>query len=384
MPRLTFFPLGNADCCLIDLANGKKILFDFADKRDPTCTDERRCDLPKELREDLDAAKRDNYDAVAFTHLDKDHYKGSSNFFHFRHDAKYQTQGRIKIDLMWVPAGVLTEAPETLVDDEARLIQKEARYRFEKGEGIRVFSRPQRLKDWCEKEGIDFESRKELVTDAGWCAPDFSLLTDGVEFFVHSPFAKRLDQTNLEDRNGDSLVMQATFLVGQVETKVLLMADTIQDRLSDIVEITKYHGREARLEWDVAKLPHHCSYRSLAHDGDKGEDKTQPLDNIKWLYEEQRQDGGMIVSTSWPIPAKGTEGDKASDPPHRQAANYYKQDVLDHPDAEFLVTMSLPNESAPKPLVIDISGTKATVRKRAVTASIIATSRPAPRAGGSR
>ena len=33
MPRLTFYPLGNADTCLIDLANGKKVLFDFADMR---------------------------------------------------------------------------------------------------------------------------------------------------------------------------------------------------------------------------------------------------------------------------------------------------------------------------------------------------------------
>ena len=206
-------------------------------------------------------------------------------------------------------------------------------------------------------------------------------MTDGVEFFVHSPFAKRLDETNVEDRNGDSIVMQATFLIGQVETKVLLMADTVQDSLSDIVEITKYHGREKRLEWDVAKLPHHCSYRSLAPDGEKGKDKTEPLENIKWLYEEQRQPGGVIVSTSWPIPLKGTKEDEVDDPPHRQAANYYKEDVFDNPDAEFLVTMSLPNETAPKPLVIDIDGTKATVRKRALTASILATSRPAPRAG---
>src|SRR5581483_9185115 len=111
---------------------------------------------------------------------------------------------------------------------------------------------------------------------------------------------------------------QATFLVGQTETKVLLMADTIQDCLSDIVDITKYHGREFRLEWDVVKLPHHCSYLSLAHNGDKAKDKTEPLDNIRWLYEEQRRDGGIIVSTSWPIPLKGTADDDVNDPPHRQ------------------------------------------------------------------
>ena len=39
MHKLNFFPLGNADCCRIDLQNGKKLLFDYAHMRcaeDPT------------------------------------------------------------------------------------------------------------------------------------------------------------------------------------------------------------------------------------------------------------------------------------------------------------------------------------------------------------
>ena len=34
MAKLTFFPLGNADSCLIDLADSKKLLFDFGDQKD--------------------------------------------------------------------------------------------------------------------------------------------------------------------------------------------------------------------------------------------------------------------------------------------------------------------------------------------------------------
>jgi len=199
MPRLTFFPLGNADCCLIDLANGKKILFDFGAKRDPDDKADKRCDLPQELRADLKAANRDYFDAVAFTHLDNDHYKGASEFFWLEHASKYQGAGRIKINLLWVPAAVITEDPKTLKDDEARILQKEAQHRFKKGERIRVFSRPERLADWCERNDVDLNKRKHLITNAGWPAPDFSLLTDHVEFFVHSPFAYRLDETNLVD-----------------------------------------------------------------------------------------------------------------------------------------------------------------------------------------
>ena len=43
--------------------------------------------------------------------------------------------------------------------------------------------------------------------------------------------------------------------------------------------------------------------------------------------------------------------------------------------------MESPNASAPKPLVIEIDGSGATVRKRAVAAAIVATRRQAPRAG---
>ena len=31
MHKLSFFPLGNGDCFRVDLANGKKVLFDYAD-----------------------------------------------------------------------------------------------------------------------------------------------------------------------------------------------------------------------------------------------------------------------------------------------------------------------------------------------------------------
>ncbi len=33
--KVTFFPIGNADTCRIDLVNGRKVLVDFADVRNP-------------------------------------------------------------------------------------------------------------------------------------------------------------------------------------------------------------------------------------------------------------------------------------------------------------------------------------------------------------
>src|SRR6266851_6798262 len=164
MAKLTFFPLGNADCCLIDLDGGQKLLFDFADVRDPDDDEDLRIDLAAALRDNLRTAKRTSFNVVAFTHLDRDHINRSSEFFYLRHAKKYQGEDRIKIDIMWVPAAVIIEEAS---EDEAKIIQQEARYWLREGKGIRVFSRPEKLKDWLEENGLTLDDRRHLLTDAG-------------------------------------------------------------------------------------------------------------------------------------------------------------------------------------------------------------------------
>ena len=376
MHQLRFHPIGNADCCLIRLRNGKRVLFDYANTRDPNDRNDLRCDLPKELRDDLVSADRDYYDTVAFTHLDEDHYKGATEFFWLEHAKKYQGIERIKMNVMWVPAAMITE--EKLDKEEARILQAEARHRFKQKKGVRVFSRPERLREWCDKNNISLEDRLHLITDAGKLAPDFTREEDGVEFFVHCPFAKRLNDTTVEDRNDDALVMQASFLVQDVETKVLLLADITHDAVDDIVDVTKAKGRASRLEWDVLKVAHHCSYRSIGPE--KGEDQTKPTKQAQWLYETQQQERATIVSSSKPMPVKGSKEDKDVCPPHRQAGNYYTS-IVEEPDAQFKVTMEHPKASAPKRLIIDIDASKATVRMRATATAVVAVSSQPPRAG---
>jgi hypothetical protein len=376
MHKVTFFPLGNADCCRIDLECGKKILFDYADTRDRNDPEDLRWDLPKALRDDLEEADRDYYEVVAFSHLDKDHIKGAPDFFFLEHAKKYQSADRIKMRTMWVPAAMITEdGPD---DEEARTLQSEARYRFKAGKGIRVFSRPERLRKWCEKNGIRLEDRLEIITDAGQLAPEFTKVRDGAEFFVHSPFAKRLNATTVEERNEDAILLHVTFVVENVETRFLLTSDATHEVLADIVTITRARKRSERLKWDIAKIPHHCSYLSLGPD--KGEDETTPVKDVAWLYEDEREKNGIIVSSSRPMPKKGTEEDEDQNPPHRQAGNYYKG-VLDDPDDQFRVTMEHPRVSKPEPLVIIIDASKATVEKQSARASITIISNPAPRAG---
>ena len=382
MAKMTFYPLGSADCILIELDSGRKVLFDYAACGNSYDPDDLRCDLPAELRNDL--GKRDYYDVVAFTHLDRDHYQGASEFFYFDHIAKYQGdvdgKPRIKMETLWVPAATITEPLGRDADAEAKAIQREARERFKTGDGVRVFSRPGRLKEWCEKNDVDFESRKGLITDAGNPAPETTLKDDLAEFFVHSPFAKRQDEETVEDRNRDSIIMHVTFEVDGVQTKAFLASDATYEVLADIVSVTEAKENDARLEWDIHKLPHHCSYRALAED--RGKEKTKPDSEVKRLFEDYGNERCIFVSTSDTIPEKGDDCDKdGANPPHRQAANYYREDVCGPKDGEFKVTMEHPSKDSPKPLVITIGSKKATIKKQETKAVAAVISQSAPRAG---
>lgn len=369
--KITFHPLGNADCTRLDLADGKKLLVDYADMRNPKDAWDRRIDLPAELKADLRAAKRDNYDVVLYTHLDDDHCCGSGDFFWLDHAAKYQGEGRIKIKELWVPAAAILEDG---LDDSARIIRQEARHRLKKGYGIRVFSRPTKLKVWLEKNGLTLESRTHLFTDAGQYVPGFSTTgPERVQFFIHSPFGWRQNENEIVDRNQDSVVFQATFREGSRETNALFMSDINSDSIDQIVQTSKRHKNEDRLRWDVFKIPHHCSYLSVGPD--KGEDETKPTNDVKWLYETQGQPRCTMMSTSDSIPVKGSAEDKDVQPPHREAANYYKR-VAKMKDGTFKVTMDLPSASKPKPTTIQITDRGATLLTVSATvgaASVIST-----------
>ena len=376
MPEITIYPLGNADTTRIDLAGGEKLLVDYADVRDDSDDSDKRIDLHTELRRDLRKKGRDDYDVVAFTHLDRDHICGSSEFFYLRHAEKYQGEGRVRIQKLWVPAAAILE---TNVKDEAQVIRAEARHRLVQGEGIRVFSSPGLLDDWLRGRGIDPASRQHLITNAGETVPEFTLEGDGAEFFIHSPFATRSEQGQLINRNSDALAFQVTFEAGGRRTRAHFFSDLKYDDISRIVRVTEYHAKRDprrldRLKWDIFHLSHHCSYTALGPE--KGRDKTRPEEKVDKLYKTYGEWRATLISTSNPIPNGNTD-----QPPHRQAAAYYRE-VADELGGAFLVTMKHPLRRNPKPIRISIDGSGATVEKVFGSGVGVITSQPAPRAGG--
>jgi len=372
--KLTFYPVGNGDTTLVDFASGKKMLCDYANYYDPANQFEARANLEAELRGNLRAVGRDYFDVVAFTHLDDDHIHRFSEFFRLEFATKYQTAGRIKINMLWVPAAAITEEGCT---DEARILRDEARYRLKQGRGIRVFSRPERLREWLAANGIRLEDRQHLITDAGKIAPDFSIAADGAEIFIHSPFAWRLNEAELEDRNNDSLCFQITFSEFGQLTRALFFADCNHEALSEIAYISAKHNNSVRLDWNIMHTPHHSSYLSIGPE--KGADETVPVENVKWLYEQRGSEGGILLSSCEPIPLKGSKEDDDVQPPHRQAHNYYRR-VSELHHGQIRVTMEHPNKQTPKATIIEIGVRGATLVKAVVTGFVTAAAAPA-RAG---
>lgn len=339
MATITFYPLGNADCTLIEFADGRLMLVDYYKGKDNDDDEDKRVKLPEELNEVLEDKERDYFDVVVFTHRDSDHVLGADEFFWLEHAKEYQGEDRIKIKEIWVPACYILEEG---LKDSARIIRQEARHRLKEGKGIRVFSQPNALDDWLRSNNVSPEERSHLITSAGNCAPGFTNDKGQAEIFIHAPFAFQVEDNEI-DQNKASLVLHITFFEGDICSRAFFGADTTYDVWENIVYKTKDEKRPERLIWDIFKISHHCSYKALSEE--KGKDITEPVEDVKYLF-DQGQSDCYLISSSKPIPEKDTD-----QPPHKQAAAYY-YDVADRKSGNFYVTMQTPTSDKPKKIVI--------------------------------
>jgi hypothetical protein len=368
MAKIIIYPLRNADCCLLRLDNDRLFAFDYADRRDPLDPEDKRIDLRQAFQEDVGFPDRDYVDVLAFTHGDDDHVHKASEVFWLDHAQIYQGDDRIKINELWVPAGMIVEEG---CEGDAKILRAEARHRFLNRQGIRVFSRPAHLKDWLADRGKRLEDYAHLITDAGQVIPNYNLAANGVEFFVHSPFAER-DGDVLLDRNENCFVTQATIRAGGRDTRFLLTADSIWEAWQKMVNITRAHGNDHRLAWDIFKIPHHCSYLSMA--AEKGTYKTKPVAEFEWFL-NQGTTRAVMVSSSREIPTETTD-----QPPHLETYRRYKE-TADSIDADIVVTMENPSKRQPKRTIIEISGNGPMLTKEAFGAGVAVTTTRSPRVG---
>lgn len=359
--KLTFYPLGNAETCLLELENGGKLLFDYAAMNDGSTTDD-RYDIEKAL------SLFNEFDVVMFSHAHEDHTKGASKFFYLDHASKYQSNSRAKIKELWVSAAFLLDA-ELENQSDAKIIRAEARYRLKEGYGIKVFAAPDTLMDWLEDQDIAYDDVADLIVHAGQIIGLPGSLGDEMQVFVHAPFSD--DSEEVQDKNDPSIVLQVRLFNDDRETNLLITGDTPYQVLDKIVDISKSNGNESYLAWDVYDIPHHCSYTGLNEKGEKEVRVLTPTDNVQWLL-KQGGKSAYVVASCWKVTEE-------TSPPHMCAKRAYEEYTTS--DVKFLATMEhIPTGGVkPTPIIFEIDSMGLTLKGNSHRENYLRQS--APRAG---
>jgi hypothetical protein len=369
MHSVTFYPVGNGDTSLIETKNVKFILMDFYQRPNSTDSTKPEFHVDAALRAKLAAAGRDYFDVVAFTHADLDHINGSTEFFHLEHAKKYQGDGRIFIKELWVPAAMLLEIEDNNSEVEEFIVWgREARHRLKNKTGIKVFSNPEGLTDLITRWGMPVDDLAEFIIDAGTVLDTFNLEHDGVEFFIHSPFMQRCDESGADIKrvkNSAALVFNVRFNTEGQIYDYLAIGDATACVLDDIVTITQLKNRPDRLQWDLLNIPHQCTYLALADIGNKSIYTTEPTAKVKELLNMGKKGSYMICSSE--AFKSGTEAEAAIHPPHIQARRTYEAYLKAVGGREFIVTGEHGDMKQPVPVVVQIQKSGLSIKAIAAT-----------------
>lgn len=378
MHKIKFYPVGNGDTSQIVLENGKRILFDYRHIKSSEDNKGPEINLCQTLRDELSEDDRNYFDVVAFTHGDKDHIENSTEFFWFEYKKEFQSDERTRINELWVPAALIIEnLTNDNLSSEIAFWRQEARHRLIEGSGIRVFSKPDRLKDWLESKGLTVEDRKHLIVDAGTVVDTFDLEDDGIEFFCHSPFVKQVDDSD-DLRNGAALIFNVRLKAGSQIYDYFCVGDSDCEVLEDIVTISKAKGNADRLDWDLYSIPHHCSHHAL--NPEKGDRVTVPIESVEELLLKGREGNYMLCSSEEIEDTPDAYEQKR--PPHIQAKNTYVDYLGTVDGCRLIVTMEESPSDKPAPVVFKIESHGICLEEMAAVSGITyVTSRRTPRAG---
>ncbi|MCC7515212.1 MAG: cobyric acid synthase CobQ, partial [Bacteroidia bacterium] len=169
--------------------------------------------------------------------------------------------------------------------------------------------------------------------------------------FIHAPFKEHLNSAE-KDKNSTSIVFQARFkeLAADKEFSGLAMFGGDSDHYSwaIILEKTKKYKNdvnEQALKWDLFLAPHHCSW-TFFNDTPQDENTEPKKTSLEVL--DNKRNGARVIASSKKIV------NEDDNPPHYEAKQEYIKKLAKSSD--FLNTSIEPKESAPEPLVFEITG----------------------------
>lgn len=374
---IKFYPVENADCTLVKLANGRTFIIDCSfrevtkdDKDNPTIFD-----VKEDLLKELSKTKGHPYvDLFINSHPHKDHIAGFEDHFYCGKPEDYDDEkdaDKIIIGELWV-------TPETLTNDvasEVEPLRKEAKRRR------KLYNDDE---DYQGEEGnylhiIGYDKDKEYDSRYGYVPGKTVKKANGhnlswLDIFIHAPFKEEVaDTKKKDDKNLTSIVMQFLFKVEgkeDVVCKAIFGGDAEHPVWTHILENNK---EEDNLKWNLLLAPHHCSWTFFGSDS-KSDDVSESA--IKILDDYQIGESAHIIASSDKIE------DNDNNPPSYKAMKQYKKHLKNKDNFHCVADTNVDKKTkVPQPIVYSISSNGKTLLTRSESATEMVTSGPAPRAG---
>lgn len=373
---IKYYPVGNADCTLIKLDNGKtiivdcQILADLTDGHGKQVMFDVKADLLKELKKD--GLGRPFVDLFISTHPHDDHCKGfARNFYHGEVDYydKDKNKDEIIIEELWItPRGLNNDlsSPAEDIRKEAKrrrkLYDDDANFNGSKGNYLRI---------------IGYDKDKEF--DSRYCYIPGKLVTtvhgvslSWLDIFIHAPFKEDVETSKKYDnKNATSVVVQLGFKIDGYtgyKSRVLMGGDAEHEIWQHILD---NNTDEEKLKWNIFLAPHHCSWSFFNEPDNKKEIKP----SAEAILEKQIGNSANIIASSNEI-----KNDDNNPPCYEAKQQYIKK--LKSGSSRFLNTATHSKVgNISQPIVFKIDEYGKTLKENVTIAGATSISNPAPRAG---
>ena len=336
---VTFYPVDNGDCNLIEVENGPKILWDCKFRQTAENEENEDYDVINELTTSKLSKKKGLpfVDALILSHADKDHCHGFKDKIYHGDPADITDEdkkaGKILIGELWYSPRVLLE--ENMSDD-ATAFKKEAERRLE----LYRSTPAEANKDGNRLRIIGYADDQDLLDVADLVYVPGTKLShvNGISYnnfrmFIHSPFKDMIEGA---DRNETSIAMQFRFDFDQKHPdagKLILAGDAEWRVWEKIMSVNK---EDENLHWNLFEAPHHCSWTFFSDDRERGDMNQASIDFL-----DMREENAFIVSSSKYI------SHMDSNPPCLKAKNRYIERVgKEH----FVCTGGNKNGDTPTPI----------------------------------
>jgi metal-dependent hydrolase (beta-lactamase superfamily II) len=266
--KIKFYPVDNGDNVLLKLDDNTTVIVDCQIREGKENSDGITIyDVKKDLLNELskDSNKNPFVDLFINTHPHQDHCLGfGKNYYHGSPDDYTETNrknGEIIIGELWVTQMFFSNN----LSDDASDVRKEAKRRrklFE--DGSKESSKyGNRLKI------IGYNDEDKTVDGLHYVPGNTIEIFNGkkneyLSIFIHAPFKSDLVRGKADkDKNATSIVVQMQLRTkknGEIKSKIIIGGDADHYVWEQILDKSKNHNNEDKLNWDLFLAPHHCSW----------------------------------------------------------------------------------------------------------------------------